>query len=64
MKIILVALCLLFAACARAALPSVFIEELTWIEVRDAIAAGASTAIYYAGSTEERGTVVKISRGS
>ncbi len=56
MKIVLVALCLLFAAAgARAAPPSVFIEELTWMEVRDAIAAGATTAIYYAGSTEQNG---------
>lgn len=32
-----------------------YIEELTWTEVRDAIAAGATTAIYYAGSTEQNG---------
>ncbi len=38
-----------------AAPPSVHIEDLTWVEVRDAIAAGASTAIYYAGSTEQNG---------
>jgi creatinine amidohydrolase len=40
---------------AIAAPPSVHIEELTWTEVRDAIAAGATTAIYYAGSTEQNG---------
>jgi creatinine amidohydrolase len=34
--------------------PSVFIEELTWEEVRSAVAAGA-TAIVYAGSTEQNG---------
>ena len=34
---------------------SVFIEDLTWTEVRDAIAAGKTTAIYYAGSTEQNG---------
>jgi creatinine amidohydrolase/Fe(II)-dependent formamide hydrolase-like protein len=33
----------------------VFIEELTWPEVRDAIAGGKTTAIYYAGSTEQNG---------
>ena len=40
---------------AEAQLPSVFIEDLTWTEVRDAIAAGRTTAIYYAGSTEQNG---------
>jgi creatinine amidohydrolase/Fe(II)-dependent formamide hydrolase-like protein len=33
----------------------VFIEDLTWPEVRDAISGGATTAIYYAGSTEQNG---------
>ena len=40
---------------AQAQLPSVFIEDLTWPEVREAIAAGRTTAIYYAGSTEQNG---------
>jgi hypothetical protein len=34
---------------------SVLIEDLTWTEVRDAIAAGKTTAIYYAGSTGQNG---------
>lgn len=34
---------------------SVLIEDLTWTEVRDAIAAGKTTAIFYAGSTEQNG---------
>ena len=34
---------------------SVLIEDLTWTEVRDAIAAGKTTAIYYAASTEQNG---------
>ena len=34
---------------------SVFIEDLTWTEVRDALAQGRTTAIYYAGSTEQNG---------
>jgi creatinine amidohydrolase len=33
----------------------VFIEDLTWEEVAAAIAAGKSSAIYYAGSTEQNG---------
>lgn len=34
---------------------SVFIEDLTWPEVRAAIADGKTTAIYYSGSTEQNG---------
>lgn len=56
MKSILRVFCLaMMPAMGLAAPPSVFIEELTWPEVRDAIAAGANTAIYYAGSTEQNG---------
>lgn len=33
----------------------VLIENMTWTEVRDAIAAGQRTAILYAGSTEQNG---------
>lgn len=36
-------------------LQSVFIEELTWLEIKGEIASGKSTAIYYAGSTEQNG---------
>jgi creatinine amidohydrolase/Fe(II)-dependent formamide hydrolase-like protein len=45
----------LLAASAYAQSGSVFIEDLTWPEVRAAIAAGRTTAIYYAGSTEQNG---------
>lgn len=41
---------------------SVFIEDLTWPEVRDAIAAGKTTAIYYAGSTEQNGPGLAIGK--
>jgi len=34
---------------------SLLIEDMTWTEVRDAIAAGKTTAIHYAGSTEQNG---------
>lgn len=44
---------LLAASIARA--QSVYIEDLTWPEVRDAIAAGKTSAIIYAGSTEQNG---------
>ena len=33
----------------------VFVEEMTWQEVRQAIQDGATTAIFYAGSTEQNG---------
>ena len=35
--------------------PSRFIEDLTWQEVKSAISAGNTTALYYAGSTEQNG---------
>jgi creatinine amidohydrolase len=37
------------------ALDSVWIEELTYLEVRDAIKAGKTTALVFAGSTEQNG---------
>lgn len=65
MQLIRVALLLLFAnvALAQSATTapssspfiSSFIEDLTWIEVRDAVANGKTTALYYAGSTEQNG---------
>ena len=39
----------------RADTRSLLIEDMTWTEVRDAIAAGKTTAIYYAGSIEQNG---------
>ena len=40
------------------ALDSVWIEELTWIEVRDAMAAGKKTAILTTGGIEQNGPYV------
>ncbi len=37
-------------------------EEMTWVEVRDAIAAGKSTAIIYFGSTEQSGPHMVLGR--
>ena len=37
------------------ATPSVFLEELTWPEVRDALAAGTTTVIIPTGGTEQNG---------
>ena len=54
--ILCTAFCLL-ASSAHAAQVSdtVFIEELTWIEVRDAIKAGKTTVIFPTGGTEQNG---------
>jgi creatinine amidohydrolase len=41
---------------------SLRIEDMTWTEVRDAIAAGKTTAIYYAASTEQNGPGVALGK--
>ena len=53
---------LLLACPACAQVSSVFIEDLTWPEVRDAIAAGKSTAIIYVGSAEQNGPHMVIGK--
>ena len=50
----------LVLAASASALPaqqpaSVFLEDYSWSELRDAIAAGATTAIVFSGSVEESG---------
>ena len=37
-----------------------YIEDMTWTEVRDAIASGKTTAIIYVGSTEQKGPHMAI----
>jgi creatinine amidohydrolase len=60
--------CFLVAAIVVAALPaygetrSVWIDDLTWPEVRDAIAAGKRTAIVYTGSSEQNGPHMVIGK--
>jgi creatinine amidohydrolase len=56
---ILLALLLSFATAAQT---PVMIEDMTWTEVRDAIAAGKTTAIYYAGSIEQNGPGVALGK--
>ena len=41
---------------------SLLIEDMTWTEVRDAIAAGKTTAIYYAASIEQNGPGVALGK--
>ncbi len=45
----------LLAACQVLAQPTVWVEDLTWVEVRRAVAQGSKTVILYAGSTEQNG---------
>jgi len=55
----------LAAAAARAdesAPPSPFIEEMTWIELRDAVHAGATTAIVPTGGSEANGPQLAIGK--
>jgi len=58
---LLVAL-LVIALPARGQAPTVWIEDLTWPEVRDAIAAGKRTAIIYVGSSEQNGPHMVIGK--
>ncbi len=44
------------------ALTSVFLEDLTWVEVRDAITAGKTTAIIPTGGTEQNGPFMAIGK--
>ena len=41
---------------------SVFLEDLTWVEVRNAIAAGKTTAIIPTGGTEQNGPHMVIGK--
>lgn len=54
-KLAAAALSMCVISSTAGATPPVFVEDLAWPEIRDAIAAGATTAIYYAGSTEQNG---------
>ncbi len=60
--------CFLIAAMVIAAFPahgetrSVWIDDLTWPEVRDAIAEGKRTAIIYTGSSEQNGPHMVIGK--
>src|SRR5690242_13662535 len=55
-RAVLLALLLLLPAAAWPyTSPSVFLEELTWTEVRDAVKAGKTTVIVPIGGTEQSG---------
>jgi creatinine amidohydrolase len=50
------------ASPARAADPGVFLEDMTWTDVRDAIAAGRTTVIVPVGATEQSGPHMAIGK--
>ncbi len=61
--LIVCAVMLLAAAPAGAAAPaSVQLEDLTWTELRDAIAAGKTTAIVPIGGTEQNGPLMALGK--
>jgi creatinine amidohydrolase len=53
--------CVPFSAQAQAP-PSVFLEDLTWTELRDAIAAGKTTIIVPIGGTEQNGPAMALGK--
>jgi creatinine amidohydrolase/Fe(II)-dependent formamide hydrolase-like protein len=53
---------LAFVASRLSAQRSVYIEDLTWPEVRQAIESGKTSAIIYAGSTEQNGPHMAIGK--
>jgi creatinine amidohydrolase/Fe(II)-dependent formamide hydrolase-like protein len=63
--LLLTALCALAlgrAMPAHAASPSVYLEELTWTELRDAVKAGATTIILPVGGTEQSGPQMALGK--
>jgi creatinine amidohydrolase len=56
---------LLWVVCSGSLLAqskSLLVEDMTWTEVRDAIAAGKTTAVYYAASVEQNGPGVVLGK--
>jgi creatinine amidohydrolase len=58
----LTAALLAFAVPANAQPRSVWIDDLTWVEVRDAIISGKTTAIIFVGSSEQNGPHMAIGK--
>ena len=59
------ALCIAFAllaSAASAASPSLFLEELTWPELRDRVAAGTTIALVPIGGTEQNGVHMALGK--
>jgi creatinine amidohydrolase/Fe(II)-dependent formamide hydrolase-like protein len=60
--LVLLALCLGAGASAEAAARTPYLEELTWTEVRDALAAGTTTIILPVGGTEQSGPQMALGK--
>src|SRR5579862_171061 len=60
--VVSLAFVLLLGPALTAQTGSLLIEDMTWTEVRDAIASGKTTAIYYAGSIEQNGPGVALGK--
>ena len=58
----LLAIALAFAACCAHAAPSVFLEELTWVELRDAVRSGKTVALVPIGGTEQNGPHIALGK--
>jgi creatinine amidohydrolase len=61
-RLILLVAMLLTAMPAHGQVRSVWIDDLTWWEVRDAVAGGKRTAIIYTGSSEQNGPHMVIGK--
>ena len=61
-RLVLLILIALLSPALAAPNNSLLIEDMSWTEVRDAIAAGKTTAIYYAASTEQNGPGVALGK--
>ena len=57
-----VAVLLAARRCARAPRLRIYLEDLTWTELRDRIAAGATTAIIPIGGTEQSGPAIALGK--
>jgi len=61
-RLFLLVAMLLIALPAHSQAPTVWVDDLTWPEVRDAITGGKRTAIIYVGSSEQNGPHMVIGK--
>ena len=62
MRTLLVLSLTLLASAASAQTRSVYTEDLTWMEIREAIAGGKTSAIIFAGGTEQNGPHMALAK--
>ena len=60
--LVLCAVLMQVGAATAAPLPSVFLEDLTWTELRDAIKTGVTTIIIPSGGTEQNGPLMALGK--